>query len=321
MLRSHRALAQLGCALWLTSCATTIEAPAHARPPVPLSAATLAEFALPEPVRTETLVVAGGDAHLDYWRGALVCGTERVAFHLLRPKGAAPRPLVACLPILAGGHELMWLVASRLAAHGYAAAWTDRVAPALRNQRSPEMNTLFRGTVQHNRMLLRWAEARADLFAPGRVGLVGLSTGGLVGTVLLALEPQVAAGALCLAGADLPSLLLASGEQRVVDWRAWRARVDGIAGTALRREMERELSADPGYFCAAIAAERVLLIHADLDAVVVPANQDLLWEGLGRPRRIRIHPLGHYATGLALDPVVDAICRHFAVRLAKQAGH
>lgn len=318
-IESHRWLRGLPLALGLAAC-TTVAPPPHPRPPIPLANATRETFALPGPVQTLDLEVNGGDVELDYWRGRLGCGDERVHFHMLRPKGDAPRPLVACLPILGGGQTLMWLVASRIAARGYAAVWTDRVAPALRNQRGPELDALFRRTVQHNRVLLHWARGRPDLFTPGQQGLVGLSTGGIVGAVLLALEPDVAAGALCLAGADLPTLLMSSEEPRVTAWRRWRAHEDGISGATLQLELDRCLAADPAYFCAAVAPDRVLLVHADLDAVVGLPNQDLLWEGLGRPRRIRVRWLGHYTTALGLDPIIGAICAHLADRLPRHAG-
>jgi hypothetical protein len=47
-------------------------------------------------------------------------------------------------------------------------------------------------------------------------------------------------------------------------------------------------------------------VHATLDEVVPAANQDALWESLGRPRRLLL-PLGHYSAALALWPILAAV--------------
>lgn len=293
----------------------------HPRPALPLPAATAAVFALEHPVQVQALFVAGGDRAKVYWRGSLTCGDQRATFHLLLPRTAAPRPLVLCLPILAGGADLMWSVASGMAARGYAAAWVDRAAPALRDdQRGPELDDLFRRALRHNRMLLRWSERRADLFATGQRAILGISTGGLVGTVLLALEPSITAGALCLAGGDIPSLLRESAEGRVARWRGARARADGLGGSRLERELERELSIDPARFGAYVQTDRAFLVHAGLDDVVPERHHRLLWESLGRPRDLRLPWLGHYSAALALDAILDAVAEFVAGRCAANAG-
>lgn len=305
----------------LTSGCVTAPAPQRPRPALPLPAALATEFAFDALVATQSFAVVGGDRDLLHWRGELRSGDETARFHVLCALGAGPRPLVVCLPILAGGGDLMWTVASGIAARGYAAAWVERVAPALRiGESGQQLDTLFRRTLYHNRMLLRWSERRADLFAPGQRAVLGLSTGGMVGAVFLALEPGLVAGALCLAGADLPSLLLATSESRVVRWRATRATDHGLAGTCLRRELERELTVDPARFGAYVATDRVLLVHAGLDDVVPERNHTLLWESLGRPRDLRLSWLGHYTTALALDAVLDAVAEFYAARFAANAG-
>ncbi len=315
---STRALVWLAGTV-LTACSTS-PAPRHPRPALPIPQALADGFALNAPVCAPEFGAAGGDRDTIYWRGSLHCADAVATFHVLTPRDLPPRPLVVCLPILAGGADLMRHVAGGLARRGYAAAWVDRAGAAMRvEQRTPELEALFRRTVCDYRMLLRWADRRADLFAPAQRGLLGLSTGGIVGSVLLALEPGVAAGALCLAGADLPSLLLTSEETRVVGWRRWRAEADGLAGTGLQHDLERELAVDPAHFGAYVGSERVLLMHAAFDNVVPWRQHHLLWECLGRPSDLRV-PLGHYSAALALDPILDAVASFCAGRFAVVAG-
>lgn len=307
----RRALALLG----LCSC-VALPGPAHPRPALPLPEAYAAAFALPGEVVEEQTVPAGSTVAFAYVRGAVRAGGERATFHLLQPTTGRPAPVVLCLPILAGGAELMWHVAANLARRGFAAMWADRCGPALTaGQRSADLNELFTRTLIQNRMLLAWARRQPHRFLPDQRALLGISTGGILGAILLALEPDVRAGALCLAGSDLPDLLLESTETRIVAWRDSRRRRDGVAGTFLRAELARDLLADPAHLAPFVATERVLLVQARLDDVVPVRNQDLLWEGLGRPRRLQLPLLGHYPAALALDAILDEISVFVRARL------
>jgi dienelactone hydrolase len=306
----------LAFGLALAGCSIT-PAPRHPRPALPLPPEVARSFALPGPVATESFACTRSGREVREWRGTLRCGSEAASFNLLQPRDRGPVPLVVCLPILAGGADLMRLVAEGMAARGMAAAWADRPGPALRGpQTGRDLDALFRKAVAHNRMLLRWAERRSDLFVAGRVAVLGISTGGIVGAVLLAVEPGFAAGALCLAGADLASLLRVSEEPRVMSWRQRRAATDGIGGRLLERELARDLTADPAHLGAYVATDRVLLVHAGLDRVVPDRQHRLLWESLGRPRDLRLACLGHYSAALALGAVLEEVARFFRARFA-----
>lgn len=284
---------------------------AHPRPALPLPATVAARYALPGPVEEMALVPVGSEDGVRFHRGRLAAGHERAEFHLLLPPGAGPSSFVLCLPILAGGRELMALVAARLAARGHAVAWTERVASALRDgQRGPELEALFRRTIVHNRMVLAWARQQPAIDA-SRMGCVGISMGGLAGAVILAVEPDLKGGALCLAGADLPDLVLASAEDRAVSWRRWRWREDGLGQGELEVELARCLLSDPGRLGPYVATDKVLLVGGTLDRVVPRRHQDALWESLGRPER-RLYPLGHYTAAVAIGAIlgeVDAFLR------------
>jgi dienelactone hydrolase len=287
-----------GCSTW--------EMPEHPRAPLPLPPEIAARFAVPGPVVEESLVPLGGEDGVQFFRGRARAGDEVAEFTYLRPPGDAPRAFVLALPILAGGEDLMWIVANEFAQLGYAVAWTRRVGNAMKpGQRAPELDRLFRRSVVHNRIVLSWAR-RQDGIDPARIAAVGISTGGLLAAALAAVEPELAGAALCLAGADLPDLLLQSTEPRVARWREWRLAADGLGDLGLARELAREMTSDPLRLGAYVAAEQVLLVTADFDSVVPRRNQDLLWESLGRPERYSL-PLGHYTAALALPAIVSRI--------------
>ena len=292
----------------LGSCSFT-PPPVFPRPALPLPAPLHADFALPDAPRLLRLDADGETGVAD---GEIACGAETIHFHLHRAD-VPERPLVLLVPILAGGEDLMRLLARRFVARGYHAAWCDRAGAALRPpQRGADLHRLFMRTVLHQRALLAWLP-HCDSVRPPAIFACGVSMGGMVTAALAAVEPGLTASAMCLAGADLPAILLDSGERRIEEWRDWRRSADGIAGSPLRHELEVALQCDPLRLAPFVATDRVLLVATRFDDVVRPRYQDLLWEALGRPGRLSV-PLGHYSSALALDAILDAIASFFDER-------
>ncbi len=289
----------------LPACAFT-QAPSFPRPPMPLQAEDVDRYRLPGEVEllkfepTEDATVFVGD---------LAAGSETVHFHLYRAK-RIDAPLVLLVPILGGGEELLRTMSRRFVERGYHAIYCDRAGSALRPpQRGPELETLLVRTVLHQRIALAWASDCAAI-RPVQKFACGVSMGGIVTTVLTAVEPSLSGSAMCLAGADLPTILGNSSEARIEKWRNWRLAEDGLAGNLLERELRAALRSDPLRLGPCVRTDRVFLVAADFDDVVRPAHQDLLWEALGRPQRLCI-PLGHYTAALCLDPLISSIADFF----------
>lgn len=291
----------------LTTGCTLQECSTHPRPALPLPDEVINRYQLPGPVQEELLVPIGGQDGVEYFRGRLSCGDELAEFHFLRPTAARDEnlPFLLCLPILAGGKALMWHIAGDFAARGYAVAWSRRISSAMKpGQRAADLETLFRRTVFHNRMLLDWAR-RQDGIDKDRTAMLGVSLGGIIGSAVLALEPELRAGVLVMAGADLPDIILHSAESRILKWRAWRDRTDGLSGAELLRELDRTLQSDPARLSAYVDTDKTFLVATTLDQVVPMRNQDLLWESLGRPRRLLL-PLSHYSAALAIGGILSS---------------
>lgn len=297
-------------ALWLGLCSCSfVEAPTYPRPALALPASARAPFELPGPVvliRLEPL--AGNDVVV----GDLACGEETVHFQLHRA-ARKDAPLVLLVPILAGGQELQRMMAARFVARGYHVVFCDRVGPAMRPpQRGPDLERMLARTVIHQRAVLAWLADCREVHPPA-IFACGASLGGIVTTLLTAVEPDLAGAAMCLAGADLPSILVDSNEARILKWRDWRRDTDGLAGTPLDQELRAALQSDPLHYAPYVDTDRVFLIATSFDDVVRPAHQDLLWEALGRPQRLSV-PLGHYTAALALDPLMSSIADFFDAR-------
>jgi len=300
----------VGAGLLLLAACRADAVPLHPRPALSLPAQLAAGYALPAATVSAVLRPAVNAAVID---GELRCGDEQARFHVLLPEGP-PRPVVLVLPILAGGDELTRAIARRLVARGFAAVWCERVAAALRPpQRGAELEQLFRRTVVQNRMLLAWLRS-CPRVRGSEVCALGVSMGGMVGTVLSAVEPELCAAALVIAGADLPDLVVHSEEGRVRAWLDWRAAVDGLSPSGVEAELRRQLRSDPAALARFIPTDKVFLVAATLDDVIPKRNRTLLWEALGRPRRLEI-PLGHYSMAMALDTVLGQVADFFTTRL------
>jgi dienelactone hydrolase len=258
--------------------------------------------------------------------GDLASGPETVHFHLY-PAPRKDAPLVLLVPILGGGEELLRTMARRFVDRGYHALYCDRAGSALRPpQRGPELETLLVRTVLHQRIALAWA-SDCDRIHPVQKFACGVSMGGIVTTLLTAVEPGLSGSAMCLAGADLPTILGNSAEARIEKWRDWRRSADGVSDDGLQRELRQCLRSDPLRFAPCVPTDRVFLVAADFDDVVRPEHQDLLWEALGRPQRLSV-PLGHYTAALCLDPLISSIADFFdgkrrlpAASVASVASH
>jgi hypothetical protein len=141
---------------------------------------------------------------------------------------------------------------------------------------------------------------------PDRIGILGLSLGGILGAVLTAVEPRIRAASICLAGGDLPALLMDTTEGRIVDWTEKRLAKEGLTRRRLEDDLRASLSSDPALLGGHVDPARVFLVTAGLDEVMPRRNSDLLWESLGRPKRLTI-PLGHYTAALAFDLILNDV--------------
>ncbi len=306
--RGRRRTLALALSSLLSAC-SYVPPPSWPREALPLPEDVAARYAIPpEPVeaRIDPTSVAG------VVDGELSCGEQKVRFHMHQNRNPN-RPVVLLVPILAGGEDLMRSIARRVVDRGYHAAWCERAGSAMRApQRGPELEQLFQRTVIQQRMLLAWLRDSSAL-RPQSFFALGVSMGGIISSVLAAVEPRLEGTAICLAGADLPNIVLDSDETRVAKWREWRLTEDGIGKSSLLQELQTSLLSDPGRLGPFVDTQSVLLVHATLDEVIRRPHQDLLWESLGRPRRL-LFPLGHTTAALAIDPILDAATRFFRER-------
>jgi cephalosporin-C deacetylase-like acetyl esterase len=145
-----------------------------------------------------------------------------------------------------------------------------------------------------------WLASRAEV-DPARLGVTGISLGGIVASVAAAVDPTLNRAALLLAGGDLARVL-------------WEM-PEGAKYRALWVESGRDLDDlkalsdpfDPLTHAHRLVGKRVVMMAGKVDEVIPPASARALWEAAGRPP-ITWYDCGHYsAVGFLLPAVRQAV--------------
>jgi hypothetical protein len=238
---------------------------------------------------------------------------RRVAIEVYRPLTAAPSPVVLLLPSAGGSYWIERSFARYFADRGYAAVLLRREKVEPGEQVMEAVDDLLRQSVIDGSRVLDWVATRPDLDAQ-RVGLFGISMGGIKGALLAPIEPRIGAAVLGLAGGDLPAILTQTTEPGIAAERAaWLAR-SGLDLAGAERELRRVLEHDPLDYAVHADPRRYLFILARFDRAVPVANGWQLWGALGKPETI-VLPTGHYTAVLAIPWLKPAILEFFVSTL------
>ena len=217
------------------------------------------------------------------------------------------------LPMLGGGYELERHFAGYFAGRGYAAAIVRRDRRQ-KQMKIEELDQLMRQMVVDHRQVVDWFEARPELDA-GRLGIFGVSMGGIKGALLVALEPRIKAAALGLAGGDLPFILTRSTESGLVKRREQEMKTRNISLEECERQLREIITCDPIHYASFVDPRKVFLVLANDDTVVPIAKGIELKEKMGHPETIFI-PGGHYTAVLAIPYIKSRSMQFFEKRFS-----
>jgi cephalosporin-C deacetylase-like acetyl esterase len=236
----------------------------------------------PSPVTTD--VVENNTVHGEYFQ----------------PAGPGPYPACVVLHILGGDFLLSETVASHLARQGVAALFIKM--PYYGPRRGPnspkrmlsedprETVTGMTQAVLDIRRATAWLAAR-DEVDEDRLGITGISLGGVMSALAAAGEPRLNNVAIVLGGGNFADLLWANQTDRARKFREkWLA--DGET-----RESFCEVVAkiDPATHGHLLKGRRVLMIEAKNDEVIPPESAKALWEAIGREPDLVWLDAGHYS--------------------------
>jgi hypothetical protein len=231
--------------------------------------------------------------------------------------GERKTPVIMVLPMLGGGYALERHFANYFVSRGYAAVIVRRDLRA-NSARVEDLDRLFRDMVIDHKRVIDWMETQRDLDC-SRIGIFGVSMGGIKGALLLPLEDRIKAAAIGLAGGDLPYILTRTKEPGLARRREQELKERNITLEQSEQRLRELIKHDPIRYAQYVDPRKVLLVLARYDDVV-PIQKGLeLKEKMGNPETIMI-PAGHYSAVLSVPYIKSQSFEFFEKRFAEAGG-
>ncbi len=241
----------------------------------------------PSPV--ETRDAANNTVHAEYFQPIAANAESRA-------------PGVVVLHILGADFALSRYLAARLADQGVAALFMklpyygERRGVARRGAASGYQRVvaaLGQGVCDVRRAAC-WLAARPEI-DPARLGVTGISLGGIVSALAASADPSINRAVLLLAGGGVADVLWNMPESAV--YRAiW------LASGRTKADFEKLTAPyDPATYAHRLRGKHVLMLAGNADEIIPPAATLALWEAAGRPP-LEWFDCGHYSAAGYLLP-------------------
>jgi hypothetical protein len=219
------------------------------------------------------------------------------------------------LHIFAGDFPLVRLFANNLARHGVAALFVKM--PYYGERRQPNSNARMISSdpketvigmiqaVKDIRFAAAWLAAQ-DEVDPQKLGVFGISLGGITASLAAAAEPRFVKICPVLAGGELSIAIRDSQERHLAAMKDhWLAQ-----GHSLDELTDLMKPIDPCSYGVLLRGRQTLMINALHDEVIPRACTDDLWEAFGRPP-IEWYNCGHYTAVLYLLDALEKTAAFF----------
>ncbi|HSG70007.1 MAG TPA: alpha/beta hydrolase family protein [Planctomycetaceae bacterium] len=202
------------------------------------------------------------------------------------PAGEGPFPGVIVLHILGGEFPLSELVANSLAQKGVAALFLKmpyygerRDKNSRRRMISQDPDEIISGMTQGVLDIRRgaaWLRSRPEI-DPDRLGVTGISLGGIMSALSAPAEPSFKKVAIYLGGGNLPELLWERDDPKVDQFRRdWIMR-----GGSKQSFLNKMGVIDPARYGKLLSDRDVLMVAAKHDEIIPPAATNALWNSIG----------------------------------------
>lgn len=244
---------------------------------------------------------------------------ERVPALLFLPRTASAAHPALCLVLLhglGGSKEVMAGLALEMARAGYASLAIDEYGQGERAGARPpdrsqaeELGLAVRQSAVDVRRGMDYLETRKEI-NPKRIGMVGVSLGAILSTVVSGVDSRVKAVALISGGGDWALILKTLAARNAVVGGRSTGSFRDVSADALNALLAPE---DPLTFAAQIAPRALLMLGGRLDTTIVPKSSEELFEAARGPKEIRWYAAyGHVPPPELTTPAVKAF---FAARL------
>jgi BAAT / Acyl-CoA thioester hydrolase C terminal len=218
---------------------------------------------------------------------------------------------VVILPVTRGDYPTK-KVAAYLAGHGMASLlFLSRSSFTGNSEKDfPTLAVQIHDYVVEVRQSLDWLTRQPSIDS-NRIGLLGMSLGAIVGTLVGGADPRIRSEVLLLGGGDLPGIIFSTHERSFVKMRYRLMEKQRLSPQALKQEAEKILaSVEPLSHARRLSPANILMINAYFDQVVPRTYTLALWERIGRPHLVFV-PTGHYTAILFLWYAESEAYGHF----------
>lgn len=229
------------------------------------------------------------------------------------PVRQGKHPAVIVLHILGGDFDLSRLFARQLAQSGVAALFIKLPYYGPRRPEGLKVRMVsedprqtvagMRQAILDIRRGVAWLAAQEETDAE-RLGVFGISLGGITGALALAIEPKLKLGCLMLAGGDVAKV--AWDDERLAKLRdRWLDE-----GGTKEEFFDLWKSIDPVTYAERAKGKRMLMLNARHDEIIPPACTESLWRALGQPE-IVWYEAGHITAMRFLFDGLARVTRFF----------
>ena len=225
------------------------------------------------------------------------------------------RPGVILLHWLGGNFTALELVGRHLAGKGIPTLMIYLPHYGPRRSADPELREKLIGTdITRTKKNLRqavldvrragdWMASRPGI-DPDRVGIVGISLGAVIGSLVSGIDDRFGRSAFIIGGGDLAGILFEASKETA------KIRDSLVAEGWTRESVTAELrDVEPLTFAKRIDRDKILMLNAESDKIIPKACTLKLYEAIGKPE-IQWFPGGHYAVALRLAPLLRDITAH-----------
>ncbi len=229
------------------------------------------------------------------------------------------RPAVVLLHWLGGNFAPLELVGRRFAERGIASMmiylphYGRRAAKDAEKREkmiSPDFEetlSSFKQAVLDVRRAGDWLAARPDIDR-FRIGLMGISLGSLVGSLVAGVDPKFTRVVLVIGGGDLAAICFNDAKET----RRIKRKLEGD-GTTPDQLREKLRAVEPLTYARRADPSSILMINAENDEVIPRACTEKLWEAFGKPK-ISWYKSSHALIVLALDSILKDAADHLKAR-------
>lgn len=232
------------------------------------------------------------------------------------PGGDVKSPVILLLPVMDGKNRFVRIFAEHFAADGFATVIVHRMK---KWRKLGDIDAALRQALCAHRTVIDWIETRPELDA-ARIGVFGISMGGINGALLCGLDERIRASVIALAAGDLPYVITYSSEKRIRRIRERFMAGNELTEGGLYERLSQEIRCDPLRVAPYCDARSILMILAIFDRTVPFAKGLALRRRMGTPETVYLLS-GHYTALLYIPYVKQISLDFFKGKLAQKAVH